>query len=168
MVQTPNIKLEKPAEGTRPWTDAVNGNWDKIDEAVHDVNTALNLCALTDLSNISTEGKALVASLAAPSTRLTTLSVPTNNGSLKAPSDGYFVLRGVAETMDSFITLTLESGDSRKPYLNITVSPSAVNRIIAAFIPAYANSSVRFNYGSLTGNTGTPKSCLFCKMKGAE
>lgn len=52
MVQTPNIKREKPAEGTRPWTDAVNGNWDKIDEAVQDVNTALNLCALTDLSNL--------------------------------------------------------------------------------------------------------------------
>lgn len=34
MVQTPNIKLEKPAEGTRPWTDAVNGNWDKIDTAI--------------------------------------------------------------------------------------------------------------------------------------
>lgn len=34
MVQTPNIKLEKPTEGTRPWTDAVNGNWDKIDTAI--------------------------------------------------------------------------------------------------------------------------------------
>lgn len=34
MVQTPNIKLEKPAEGTRPWTDAVNGNWDKIDTTI--------------------------------------------------------------------------------------------------------------------------------------
>lgn len=34
MVQTPNIKLEKPAEGTRPWTDAVNGNWDKLDTAI--------------------------------------------------------------------------------------------------------------------------------------
>lgn len=34
MVQTPNIKLEKPAEGTRPWTTAVNGNWDKIDTAI--------------------------------------------------------------------------------------------------------------------------------------
>lgn len=34
MVQTPNIKLEKPAEGTRPWTTAVNGNWDKIDMAI--------------------------------------------------------------------------------------------------------------------------------------
>lgn len=34
MVQTPNIKLEKPAEGTRPWTAAVNGNWDKIDTTI--------------------------------------------------------------------------------------------------------------------------------------
>lgn len=34
MVQTPNIKLEKPTEGTRPWTDAVNGNWDKIDTTI--------------------------------------------------------------------------------------------------------------------------------------
>lgn len=34
MVQTPNINLEKPAEGTRPWTTAVNGNWDKIDTAI--------------------------------------------------------------------------------------------------------------------------------------
>lgn len=34
MVQTPNIKLEKPAEGTRPWTTAVNENWDKIDTAI--------------------------------------------------------------------------------------------------------------------------------------
>lgn len=168
MVQTPNIKLEKPAEGTRPWTDAVNGNWDKIDAAVQDVNTALNLCALTDLSNISTEGKALIASLAVPSTRLTTLSVPSNNGSLKAPSDGYFVLRGKAEAIDSFISLTLSSGDGRKPYLNITVSASAANRAIAAFIPAYANSTVRFNYSGLIGDTNTPKICLFCKMKGAE
>ena len=39
MVQTPNIKLEKPAEGTRPWTDAVNGNWDKIDEAFGNINS---------------------------------------------------------------------------------------------------------------------------------
>jgi microcystin-dependent protein len=39
MVQTPNIKLEKPAEGTRPWTDAVNGNWDKIDAAVAKINS---------------------------------------------------------------------------------------------------------------------------------
>lgn len=38
MVQTPNIKLEKPAEGTRPWTTAVNGNWDKIDAAVGNIN----------------------------------------------------------------------------------------------------------------------------------
>lgn len=37
MVQTPNIKLEKPAEGTRPWTTAVNGNWDKIDAAVGNI-----------------------------------------------------------------------------------------------------------------------------------
>lgn len=168
MVQTPNIKLEKPAEGTRPWTDAVNGNWDKIDEAVQDVNTALNLRALTDLSNISTEGKALVASLAAPSTRLTTLSVPANNETLKAPSDGYFVLRGKAKATDSFISLTLSSGDSRKPCLNITVAASAANRTIAAFIPAYANSTVQFNYSGLIEDTGTPKSCLFCKMKGAE
>lgn len=168
MVQTPNIKLEKPAEGTRPWTDAVNGNWDKIDEAVQDVNTALNLCALTDLSNISTEGKALIASLAAPSTHVTALSVPTNNGSLKAPSDGYFVMRGIARDTDAFICLTLDSGDGKKPFLNITGSASAVNRIIAAFIPAYKNSTVRFNYGAITENTGTPKVCLFCKMKGAE
>ena len=39
MVQTPNIKLEKPAEGTRPWTTAVNGNWDKIDEAFGNINS---------------------------------------------------------------------------------------------------------------------------------
>lgn len=168
MVQTPNIKLEKPAEGTRPWTDAVNGNWDKIDEAVQDVNTALNLRALTDLSNISTEGKALVASLAAPSTRLTALSVPTNNASIKAPSDGYFVLMGKVGAEDAFITLTLDSGYSRKPYLITTAAASAINRKIAAFIPAYANSTVRFNYGDLTEDTATPKICLFCKMKGAE
>lgn len=34
MVQTPNINLEKPTEGTRPWTTAVNENWDKIDAAI--------------------------------------------------------------------------------------------------------------------------------------
>lgn len=39
MVQTPNIKLEKPAEGTRPWTTAVNGNWDKIDAAFGNINS---------------------------------------------------------------------------------------------------------------------------------
>lgn len=39
MVQTPNIKLEKPAEGTRPWTTAVNGNWDKIDTAIGNINS---------------------------------------------------------------------------------------------------------------------------------
>lgn len=39
MVQTPNIKLEKPTEGTRPWTTAVNGNWDKIDEAFGNINS---------------------------------------------------------------------------------------------------------------------------------
>lgn len=39
MVQTPNIKLEKPAEGTRPWTAAVNGNWDKIDTAIGNINS---------------------------------------------------------------------------------------------------------------------------------
>lgn len=39
MVQTPNLKLEKPAEGTRPWTTAVNGNWDKIDEAIGNINS---------------------------------------------------------------------------------------------------------------------------------
>lgn len=60
MVQTPNIKLEKPAEGTRPWTDAVNGNWDKIDEAVGNINSVaaelingLANKANTDLSNVS-------------------------------------------------------------------------------------------------------------------
>lgn len=39
MVQTPNIKLEKPVEGTRPWTTAVNGNWDKIDKAFGNINS---------------------------------------------------------------------------------------------------------------------------------
>lgn len=39
MVQTPNIKLEKPAEGTRPWTTAVNGNWDKIDTAFGNIKS---------------------------------------------------------------------------------------------------------------------------------
>lgn len=39
MVQTPNLKLEKPAEGTRPWTTAVNGNWDKIDKAFGNINS---------------------------------------------------------------------------------------------------------------------------------
>lgn len=60
MVQTPNIKLEKPAEGTRPWTDAVNGNWDKIDTAIGNINSeaaefinGLAKKANTDLSNVS-------------------------------------------------------------------------------------------------------------------
>lgn len=39
MIQTPNIHLEKPAEGTRPWTTAVNGNWDKIDTAIANLST---------------------------------------------------------------------------------------------------------------------------------
>lgn len=60
MVQTPNIKLEKPAEGTRPWTDAVNGNWDKIDTAIGNINSVtaefindLANKANTNLSNVS-------------------------------------------------------------------------------------------------------------------
>lgn len=39
MVQTPIIRLEKPAEGTRPWTTAVNENWDKIDAAIGNINS---------------------------------------------------------------------------------------------------------------------------------
>lgn len=69
MVQTPNIKLEKPVEGTRPWTTAVNGNWDKIDEAFGNINSAvaeftndLANKADTNLSNVSSNIDYIVAS----------------------------------------------------------------------------------------------------------
>lgn len=61
MVQTPNIKLEKPVEGTRPWTTAVNGNWDKIDTAVGNINKELQALSVNSvnvsLSNVSSAGK---------------------------------------------------------------------------------------------------------------
>lgn len=68
MVQTPNIKLEKPAEGTRPWTTAVNENWDKIDEAFGNINSVtakfnndLANKANTNLSNVSSNIDYVVA-----------------------------------------------------------------------------------------------------------
>jgi hypothetical protein len=166
MVQTPNIKLEKPAEGTRPWTDAVNGNWDKIDEAVKSNIDAIDACALQDLSNLSAEGNKVIASLAVPSTSMTVLSFPSNGVTLTAPTDGYFTLIGKSADTDAFMRLVLYSGDSTEPYMCVTTS-ATTGRAMALFMPVRAGGRVYFNYGSLTGDSFTPKKCIFCKLKGA-
>lgn len=166
MVQTPNINLEKPAEGTRPWTTAVNGNWDKIDAAVKSNLDSIAACALKDLSNLTPDGNKVIASLAVPSTSQTELSFPSNGVTVTAPTDGYLTLIGVSGGAEAFMRLILDSRESQKPYMCITTS-APQKKAMALFMPVRQGGRVIINYGSLTETTSIPKKCLFCKLKGA-
>lgn len=113
----------------------------------------------TDLSNLSSTGKAVISNLSMPSNSYSDLVLGASGSTYTAPVDGWYYINKGAGNAGYYLTLSNDT----KGYLQFQVTGQFAGSLLCALVPAQKNDVISVTYNA----TGTTNMFRFIKAQGS-
>lgn len=149
---TPNLGLFKydpttDANVAFSITNALNNNWDKIDDIPNQLNNKVDL----DAQNLSIAGKSLISGLGMPSSKYIDLTLGASGSTYTAPANGYFHFYSSSVSNSILVNRTKGYGSTvigTNGYANHNLLFVNKNDVVNLSYSTSLNSSISFFYAN--------------------